>query len=114
MRMLLSHEANPWNNRMYDVPNKGSVSIQRRPPIHMPLNFTYENIELWREHPLILPNFIALNMYSRQSENTMCNITDPVDTCEGLVLVERGEQSTDLLVNLFKGYLSTKDHVFNR
>jgi hypothetical protein len=90
--LLLSHEANPWNNRMYDVPNKRNVSIQRRPPIHMPLNFTNENIELWREHPLILPNFIALNMYSRQSENTVCNITDPTDTWEGLTLVERGEQ----------------------
>lgn len=92
-KLLLSQDPNPWNNRIYKPPNADTNCISnRRPPIHMPLNFTSDHVSLWKKHPLILPNLIALNTYAKQSEHAVCQISAPSHSYEGLQLVERGEQ----------------------
>eukprot|EP00945_MAST-04E_sp_MAST-4E-sp1_P006559 g6559.t1 len=89
-KLFLPHEMNQWNNRIYDAPQ--TQTTRKQVPIHIPLNFTPKNVALWRRYPKLLPNLIALQMYSESSQNAVCNIhVEPKDYYyAGLHLVRDG------------------------
>ncbi len=92
-KLLLSEEEKQsWNSRIFKAPVKTIVGGEQsvKAPIHLPLNLTPENTKIWKRNPLILPNLIALNMFSEPGHNFLADVSNPSKEYIGLDLVTHG------------------------
>lgn len=92
-KMLLHEdEKTAWNSRIFKAPVKTILGTEQsvKAPIHLPLNLNLANLKLWKGNPLIIPNLIALNMFSEPGHDFIANIANPSATYFGLNLAMHG------------------------